>query len=106
MPMERVVMRRVRDIIRLKNAGVSTREIRRRSGVVPATVRLTLRRFEASGLSWPLTEDVTDVVLEQRLFASTGIKQGHRRNIEPDWASVHQEMKRPSQTWGLRSKIE
>jgi transposase len=101
MPMERVVMGRVREIIRLKNAGVSTREISRRSGVAPATVRLTLRRFEASGLSWPLTEDVTDAVLEQRLFASTGIKQGHRRNIEPDWASVHREIKRKHVTLSM-----
>ena len=39
MPMERITMRRVRDIIRLKNAGVSTREIGRRAGGAPATVR-------------------------------------------------------------------
>jgi transposase len=94
MPMERMSMRRVREIMRLKTAGAPTREISRRAGVAPATIRLTLRRFEASGLSWPLTDDVTDAVLEQRLFANAGVKQGHRRNIEPDWASVHREMKR------------
>jgi IS30 family transposase len=54
MPMERMSMRRVREIMRLKTAGVPTREISRRAGVAPATIRLTLRRFEASGLSWPL----------------------------------------------------
>ena len=35
MPMERVAMRLVRDCLRLKSTGVSTREIARRIGVVP-----------------------------------------------------------------------
>ncbi|MGB7044111.1 MAG: hypothetical protein WBD65_04115 [Methylocella sp.] len=41
MPTERITTRRVRDITRLKNAGVSTREIGLRAGVAPAAVRLT-----------------------------------------------------------------
>jgi transposase len=43
-------MRHVRDVIRLKSAGMSTREIARRVGTAPSTVRLTIRRFEAAGL--------------------------------------------------------
>ena len=35
-----------------------------------ATVRLTIRRFEASGLTWPLRDNVTDTVLGARLYAS------------------------------------
>jgi hypothetical protein len=63
-------MRHVRDVIRLKSAGMPTREIARRLGTVPSTVRLTIRRFEAAGLSWPSPDGVTDTELEARLFAS------------------------------------
>ena len=47
-------MRHVRDVMRLKAAGMPSREIARRVGSAPSTVRLTIRRFEASGLTWPL----------------------------------------------------
>ena len=94
MPMERMSMRHVRDCVRLKNAGISTREIARRVGVAPSTVRLTLGRCSAAGVAWPLDADLTDAMLEQRLFTNAGVKPGHRRHEEPDWASVHREMKR------------
>ena len=94
MPMERMSMRHVRDCVRLKNAGISTREIARRVGVAPSTVRLTLGRCSAAGVAWPLDADLTDAMLEQRLFTNAGVKPGHRRHEAPDWASVHREMKR------------
>ncbi len=94
-------MRGVRDCIRLKNAGVSAREIARRLGVAPSTVRLTFRRCEAAGIVWPLDADMTDAVLEQRLFANSGTKQGHRRREEPDWAALHREMKRKHVTLSI-----
>jgi transposase len=50
MPMERMSMRHVRECLRLKSAGISTREIARRVGVASSTVRLTLRRCEAAGI--------------------------------------------------------
>jgi transposase len=88
-------MRQVREVLRLKFVGgVSTREIARRIGVAASTVRGTLKRFAAAGLSWPLPEEMTDAVLEARLFANAGTKQGHRRHIEPDWAAIHRELKR------------
>ena len=92
MPMERMAMRQVRDCVRLKTAGMSTREIARRVGVASSTVRLTLRRCAAAGIAWPLDADLTDAVLEQRLFAGSGVKPGHRRHEEPDWAGVHREI--------------
>ena len=35
-------------------------------------MRLTIRRFEAAGLSWALPDELTDAALEARLFAKTG----------------------------------
>jgi hypothetical protein len=105
MPTERLAMRHVRDVIRLRSAGMPTREIARRVGAAPSTVRLTIRRFEATGLTWPLSDDITDTELEARLFASAeagpGTRRGHRRQAEPDWASVHRELKRKHVTLSI-----
>lgn len=67
-------MRHVRDVIKLKSAGMPIREIARRIGAAPS-MRLTIRRFVAAGLSWPLPKNVTDAVVEARLFAGAGTKQ-------------------------------
>ena len=101
MPMERMSMRHVRDCVRLKNAGISTREIARRVGVASSTVRLTLRRCEVAGIGWPLDAGLTDAVLERRLFANAGVKPGHRRHAEPDWVGVHREMRRKHVTLSI-----
>jgi transposase-like protein len=70
MPAERTIMRQVREVLRLKFVGgVPIREIARRIGVAASTVRATIRRFQAAGLSWPLPEEMTDAVLEAKLFA-------------------------------------
>ena len=95
MPAERVAMRQVREIIRLKfSAGISTREIARRLGIAASTVRETLRRFEGAGLGWPLPDGMSDGDLEAALYANHGTKRGHRRHAEPDWPTVHRELKR------------
>ena len=39
--------------------------------------------------------ELTDAVLEQRLFARAGVKRGFRRRVEPDWAALACELKRP-----------
>lgn len=72
-------MRRVRDCLRLKSSGISTREMARRRGVASSTVRLTLRRCEAADMASPLAPDISDAVPEERLFANSGTKQGRRR---------------------------
>jgi transposase len=95
-------MRQVREVLRLRFVGgVPIREIARRVGVAASTVRLTLDRFQAAGLSWPLPEKTADSALEARLFAGAGTKQGYRRQAEPDWASIHRELKRKHVTLSL-----
>ncbi len=87
-------MRQVREVLRLRTAGVGLNEIARRVGVAPSTVRLSLKRLASAGLSWPLPAEMTDGALETALFAAAGTKQGHRRHAEPDWAEIHRELKR------------
>jgi DNA-binding NarL/FixJ family response regulator len=52
MPAERTAMRHVREVLRLRTAGISGNEIARRLNLAPSTVRLTLRRLAAPGLSF------------------------------------------------------
>ena len=87
-------MRDAREIIRLKASSVSTHEIARRLGMARSTVRETLKRAQTAGLFWPLPEAMNDGALEAALYASRRSKRGHRRIEEPDWASVHRELKR------------
>ena len=62
-------MRQIRQMLRLARDGVSAREIGRTLGVARSTIQDNLKRASAAGLAWPLAGDLTDTVLEQRLFA-------------------------------------
>jgi transposase len=94
-------MRQVRELTRLKAAGIPIREIARRVGVAPSTVRLTLERLAAAGLSDPLPAEMTDAVLEARLFGPAGTAPGQRRRAEPDWATIHRELRRKHVTLAI-----
>ena len=99
MPAERVSMRRVREILRLKYEVCATdRAIARSVGVARSTARLCLDRVAAAGLTWPLPATVTDGALEALLFAGGGAPAGLRRKVEPDWVVVHRELRRPGVT--------
>ena len=41
---------------------------------------------------------MTDDALELRLFGRAGVETGQRRRIEPDWAALARELKRPGVT--------
>src|SRR4051812_6245871 len=99
MPAERVSMRRLREVLRLKHeGGASDRQIARSLSLARSTVALTLERAAAAELGWPLPATLTDRVLEGMLYAGHGIRQGERRKTEPDWARVHHELRRPGVT--------
>jgi len=96
MPAQRLTMRRIRQMLRMHfGAEASDRTIARDLGVARSTIRDYLDRAKAAGLSWPLPDDLSDEVLEERLFARAGSKPGQRRRAEPDWAALAREMKRP-----------
>ncbi len=95
MPTERIAMRRVREMLKLKlEGGLSTQEVARRTGVARSTLREMFARFEQSGLAWPIPAEIGDPELEVRLYGERGSKRGHRRQSEPDWAMVNRELKR------------
>ena len=96
MPARReLTMRQMRQMLRLAGDGVSAREIGRTLGAARSTIQDNLARAATAGLSWPLPPELTDALLERRLFARAGVKQGARRRAEPDWATLAREVKRP-----------
>src|ERR1700710_1041151 len=96
MPARReLTMRQIRHMLRLAREGVSAREIGRTLRIARSTVQDNLGRASAAGLVWPLGPEITDAVLEERLFARAGTKQGLRRRVEPDWPSLAREIRRP-----------
>ena len=99
MPAKRELsMRQLRHLLRLHHDGVSAREIGRRLGVARSTIQDNLKRAAAAGLKWPLGDDVTEEALELQLFGRAGIATGQRRRVEPDWAALARELKRPGVT--------
>ena len=102
MPAERIAMRLVREILRLITVEkLPVREIAWRTGKAPSTVRATLGRCRAAGVSWPLPEGLSDSALEERLYGKGGAKPGPARRAEPDWASIHRELKRKHVTLSI-----
>ena len=59
-----------------------------------STVREMLQRAESAGLSWTQAEGMSDTALEGALYANRRSRRGHRRVAEPDWVTVHRELKR------------
>ena len=99
MPAPRGSMRKIREILRLKfEAQLSHQRIAAAIGVSKGAVTKYVQRASALGLSWPLPETLDDATLEAQLFPTTPAPAHY---IEPDYAQVHQELKRKGVTLQL-----
>jgi IS30 family transposase len=95
MPAKReLTMRQLRQMLRLHHEGLGAREIGRGLGVARSTIQDNLKRAQAAGLGWPLDPDLSDEVLEQRLFGRPATKP-YRHRAEPDWAARVSELEAP-----------
>jgi transposase len=79
-------------------ARLGARAIGRELGISHSTVREYLERIGAANITWPLSPEITEAELEQRLFADGQAQAGARHRIEPDWTAVARELKRPGVT--------
>ena len=93
MTRQRLSMRKIREVLRLKfERCLSEREIARSCGLARSTVGEYLRRYEQTPWGWPLPEAVDDDQLECTLFPpSTAVAAGERP--QPNWAQVHQALR-------------
>ena len=98
MSTERVSMRKIKEVLRLRAAGLRQRHIATSLGLSNGVVCKYLRLIKAAGLSWPLPPDWDDTHLEQRVFPPADTAVAPSRFAEPDFAAIHQELKRKGVT--------
>ncbi len=101
MPAERLPMRKIREVLRLKYAcGVSDRVISRSVGIGRTAIAEYVRRAAVIGITWPIPEELDDTALERKLFAPAGYNPPRSKPL-PDWGHVHAELRRRSVTLAL-----
>ena len=98
MPTERLSMRRIREVLRLRHQGLTERVIARTLGVSNGVVHGYVRRARLAGLTWPLPEDLDDEGLELLLFPAPAAASQSDRRPSPDWVHVEKELRRRSVT--------
>ena len=93
MPTQRLPMRKLREILRLKHeAGRPHRDIAKAYGVGAGTISEYVQRAADAGLSWPLPDDLGDAALEEKLFSVSNSSSAPRP--QPDLPKTHQELSR------------
>lgn len=97
--MARLPMRKIREALRLRTSGLTTREVGESIGVGRTSVSEYLKRAARAGLSWPLPDELTDTALEALLFPPP--PDAPTVYPRPDWAHVHRELRRPGVTLSL-----
>lgn len=91
-------MRKIREILRLRYVGgLSIRDIKASTKASVGAIQALLTKAQALGLSWPLPEDLGDEQLAQRFYPGADTTVSTRFQV-PDWAVVHQELKRKGMT--------
>src|SRR5260221_8977606 len=99
MAASRLLMRRLHELVRLKyDSGLRHRAIAQACALGLGTVTTYLQRATAAGLTCPLPDDLDDAALEARVFARP---VAARVRVVPEWAPVHQELKKPGVTLAL-----
>jgi len=100
MPGQRLPMRKIRDVLRLRADGLSKREIAASLSIGVTTAGEIIRRVRRAGLSWPLPEKLSDEAIERLVYPPTPVTAKDRRP-QPEWAAVHRELRRPGVTLQL-----
>jgi transposase len=100
MPGQRLPMRKVRDVLRLRASGMSKRKIAASLSIGATAAADCIRRARRAGLSWPLPEDLSDEALERILYPPPQVSATDRRS-RPDWPTIHRELRRPGVTLQL-----
>ena len=100
MPGERLPMRKIRDVLRLHAEGMSKRKIAASLSIGATAAGDCVRRAKRADLSWPLPEQLSDDELERLLYPPPQVTATDRRP-QPDWPTIHRELRRPGVTLQL-----
>lgn len=101
MAAERIAMHKIKELLRLKyECALSFERIGRALRVSKGVVAKYVKAAEVAGLDWAQIRDLDEEALERRLSLRSGRGAAHGY-VAPDFAHVHQELKRKSVTLAL-----
>ena len=84
MPRPKVAMRRIKEVLRLKEGlGLSDTAVSRSVRIARSTVKEYLDRAAAAGLNWETVAELSEEELDRRLFAAVDTR--HWDRPLPDW---------------------
>ena len=92
MAQERLSVRKIREILRLRAAGFSEREIARSVAAARSSIQICLWRAERAGIGWPVPVDLDDAALEALLYPRP--KPGIEVFPAPDFEWIERELAR------------
>jgi len=100
MAKERLPMRKIREILRLRwSLGYGVRQTSTSVGVSTGVVSHTTARAKGSGLDWAAAEALSEAELEQRLYGRATTLGATRPEPDPGWMDA--ELRRPGMTLEL-----
>ena len=101
MPTPRVLMSKIRQALQLLagEPGLSMRQVAAALGISKSTVSEIAMYARDAGVDWPLANTLSDDELQARLYPTPRPRSSTRQ--EPDYAALHQELKRPGVTLQL-----
>src|SRR4051794_40258477 len=92
MPRPKVAMRRIKEVLRLKEGlGLSDTAVSRSVRIARSTVKEYLDRAAAAGLKWETVAELSEEELDRRLFAAVDTR--HWDRPLPDWEAVEKELR-------------
>ena len=97
MAAERLSMRKIKEVLRLTAAGLSGRAVAVSLAIAHSTVREYRRRAETAGVSWAVSQTLTEREIESLLFPAAPRPSNEPRPL-PDWRVIHDELKRKRKT--------
>jgi len=92
---QRLPVRKIREVLRLKAAGFSDRKIAAAIGSARSTVQECLRRSREASLAWPLPSELDEQALQTQLYRR---EVPLSRRPLPDFSQIHAELARPGVT--------
>jgi len=101
MTAERLSMRTIREVLRLKwEKKLSNKQIAKSCNIARSTIRDYLERAQSADLSWPLPPDLDDGRLEALLFSSAPKESSEKRGL-PAMEYIRKELTRKGVTLRL-----
>src|SRR6476659_10511526 len=101
MPGERLSMRKIREVLRLRlGQGLPQRAVAQSLRLSQGAVHGYMARARRAGLGWPLPDGIDDTQLEALLFPPPSSVAAEQRPMQ-DWAVVDRELRRPNVTLSL-----